>query len=100
MSEPRYVISMGSCSNSGGYYAYSYNVVRGCVSFLPLIRSVDRIFPVDYYVPSLRRWSDLRNHDGDEEAEAAEDLLDVHGEVTCMFNEMELFVLHSNKAII
>lgn len=51
MSEPRYVISMGSCSNSGGYYAYSYNVVRGCVSFLPLIRSVDRIFPVDYYVP-------------------------------------------------
>ena len=44
--------------------------------------------------------SDLRHHDGDEEAEAAEDLLDVHGEVTCMFNEMELFVLHSNKAIV
>ena len=51
MSEPRYVISMGSCSNSGGYYAYSYNVVRGCVLFPSLIPSVDRIFPVDYYVP-------------------------------------------------
>ena len=35
MSEPRYVISMGSCSNSGGYYAYSYNVVRGYVPGCP-----------------------------------------------------------------
>jgi len=42
MSDPKYVISMGSCSNSGGpYWQHGYHVLKG----------VDIVVPVDVYIP-------------------------------------------------
>jgi len=41
MPDPKYVVSMGACSNSGGTFREYPNVVLG----------VDEIIPVDVYIP-------------------------------------------------
>ena len=38
---PKWVISMGSCANNGGYYYYATSVLKGC----------NKVVPVNLYIP-------------------------------------------------